>query len=71
MKSMGLWSGNKTEYNEVNVLQAYEPYRVQIRGLLFLIVVAMAFVYIAKLVIGYATTSVESDVVSDLKNNKD
>ena len=58
MVGFGLFSGSSSEVQYINVLEAYEPFRVQIRGLLFLIVIASAFVYIVKHVTDYhANTS--------------
>lgn len=49
---IGVSSGNK----EVNLTEVYEPYRVYIRGFLFLLVVGLAFVYIIKHVVKYGET---------------
>ena len=35
----------------------YEPYRAYVRGFLFLVVVALAIVYIVKYVLNYGVTS--------------
>lgn len=37
----------------IEILELYEPYRIQIRGLLLLVVYACAFVYIIKLITDY------------------
>ena len=49
----GLFNNPNTEYQEVNVMQIYEPYRVQVRGLLLLVVYASALVYVVKHITDY------------------
>ena len=48
--------GVVTSQKQVNLTEVYEPYRVYIRGFLFLIVVGLAFVYIVKHVVKYGET---------------
>lgn len=48
--------GVTTDTKEINLSEFYEPYRVYIRGFLFLIVVGLAFVYIIKYVLNYGKT---------------
>lgn len=49
--------GVQTGTKEINLTQAYEPYRAYVRGFLLLVVVALAFVYIIKYVLNYGVTS--------------
>lgn len=73
VQAFGLFQGIETETQYINVLQAYEPYRVQIRGLLYLIVIASAFVYIIKYVTDYKANvsgSFMSQNINDYRNDK-
>lgn len=56
MPSFSFFGGNTEETNYVNVRDAYEPYRIQIRSWLVLIVYGVAFVYIVKHVSDYGAT---------------
>ena len=61
--------GGQTEKNKyINVLQAYEPYRIQVRGLLLLIVYVCAFVYIIKLITDYKANVDGSNGADNLKS---
>ena len=70
MVGFGLYSGTTESVKHINVLQAYEPYRVQIRSLLFLIVVASAFVYIIKYITDYKANVNGSFVSSHIESNQ-
>ena len=56
MPSFSFYGGNTEQTNYVNVRDAYEPYRIQIRSWLVLIVYGVAFVYIVKYVSDYGAT---------------
>lgn len=56
MPSFSFFGGNTEQTNYVNVRDAYEPYRIQIRSWLVLIVYGVAFVYIVKHVSDYGAT---------------
>lgn len=56
MPSFLFFGGNTEQTNYVNVRDAYEPYRIQIRSWLVLIVYGVAFVYIVKHVSDYGAT---------------
>lgn len=43
-------------------MEAYEPYRVQVRGLLLLLAYGMAFVYIVKKVVSYGATQTNGEL---------
>lgn len=49
---IGISTGNR----QVNLTEFYEPYRLYVRGFLFLLVVGLAFVYIIKHVVRYGET---------------
>lgn len=55
--------GVNTNQKEINLTEIYEPYRAYIRGFLFLIVVALGFVYLVKYVLNYGTTEGNSNVI--------
>lgn len=54
--------GVDTGTKEINLTSLYEPYRVYVRGFLFLVVVALAFVYIVKYVLNYGVTSAGQNI---------
>lgn len=54
--------GVDTGTKEINLTAIYEPYRIYIRGFLFLVVVALAFVYIIKYVLNYGVTSAGQNI---------
>lgn len=54
--------GVSTGTKEINLTAVYEPYRAYIRGFLFLVVVALAFVYIVKYVLNYGVTDIGNNI---------
>ena len=54
--------GVDTGVKEINLTQFYEPYRAYIRGFIFFVVVALAFVYIVKYVLNYGVTSAGQNI---------
>lgn len=72
MPSFNFYGGATEETKYINVLQAYEPYRVQVRGLLLIVVYVCAFVYIIKLITDYKANSDGSNGADNLKtSNRD
>ena len=68
MPSFSFFGGNTEETNYVNVRDAYEPYRIQIRSWLVLIVYGVAFVYIVKHVSDYGATQYANAVLEALQS---
>ena len=68
MPSFSFYGGNTEQTNYVNVRDAYEPYRIQIRFWLVLIVYGVAFVYIVKHVSDYGATQYANSVLDALQS---
>ncbi|MBR2289344.1 MAG: hypothetical protein IJ867_01660 [Clostridia bacterium] len=71
MKGFGFYGGSSESTKHINVMKAYEPYRIQIRGLLLLIVYASVFVYIVKLVTDYRANVSGTFMAQNLNDTKD
>lgn len=70
MPSFSFFGGKTEKTKYINVLQAYEPYRIQVRGLLLLVVYVCAFVYIIKLITDYKANVDGSNGANNLKSGK-
>lgn len=68
MPSFNFFGVQTGEIECINVLQAYEPYRVQIRSLLALVVYACGFVYIVKEVTNYGVTQHANMVIANVNS---
>lgn len=67
MPSFSFYGGQTEETKYFDVLEAYEPYRIQVRGLLLLIVYVCAFVYIIKLITDYSANVGGSNGLDNIK----
>lgn len=66
MPSFKFFGVETGEIECLNVMQAYEPYRIQIRGLLALVVYACGFVYIVKVITSYGVTQHANAIIANV-----
>ena len=62
MPSFSFYGGQTEQTTYINVRQAYEPYRSQIRTGLTYIVYSLGIVYIIKYIVGWGQTQVKSEL---------
>lgn len=68
MPSFSFFGGQTEETQYFSVRDAYEPFRLRIRGLLSLVVYGTAFVYIVKVVTDYGATQYANAGLESLKS---
>ncbi len=67
MPSFSFYGGQTSSGNYINVRDAYEPYRNQIRTGLTYIVYSLGIVYLIKYIVGWGQTQTKTELNHDLK----
>lgn len=71
MPSFSFFGGQTEKVQYVNVRDAYEPYRIEIRSWLTLVVYGLAFVYIVKHILNYGSTHSDNASIKEVGKKGD